>query len=49
MKGTLAGVVEDVMLKGHGVMNGLASPKESAKVSQRLLAGSGGETCHSKA
>lgn len=37
------------MLKGHGVMNGLACPKESAKPSHVLLEGSGRQTDHSKA
>lgn len=43
------GVVEDWMLKGHGVMNGLACPKERAKPSHGLLGGSGWQTDHSKA
>lgn len=49
MEGTAEGEVEDWMLKGHGVMNGLACPKESAKPSRGLLEGSGSHMDHSKA
>lgn len=48
MEGRAAGVVEDLMMEGHGVMNGLVYPKERAKPSHGLLVGNGRQTDHSK-
>lgn len=49
MEGIAAGLVEDLILKAHGVMNGLAGPKENAKPSHGLAEGSCKRTGHSKA
>lgn len=48
MEGRAVVLVEDLMMEGHGVMNGLAYPKERAKPSHGLLVGNGRQTDHSK-